>query len=117
LPGGALLVDTPGMREFGVLADDAALDASFSDISDLFSKCRFGNCAHTTEPGCAVLAALVDGTMSNERWQAYLKLQRELDFVARKDDPAAEATHRAHWKQVHRSQRAKNKLRRLNEDN
>jgi ribosome biogenesis GTPase len=116
LPGGALLVDTPGMREFGVLADDAALDASFSDISDLFSKCRFGNCAHTTEPSCAVLAGLADGTVSKERWQAYLKLQRELDFVARKDDPAAEAAHRAHWKQMHKSQRAKNKLRQRNED-
>jgi ribosome biogenesis GTPase len=115
LPSGALLVDTPGMREFGVLADDAALDASFADISELFSKCRFGNCAHTTEPGCAVLAALADGALSEERWRAYLKLQRELDFAARKDDPAAEAEHRAHWKQIHKSQRAKNKLRKRNE--
>jgi ribosome biogenesis GTPase / thiamine phosphate phosphatase len=115
LPSGALLVDTPGMREFGVLADAAALDASFSDIFDLFSKCRFGNCAHTTEPGCAVLGALADGTLSDERWRAYLKLQRELDFAARKDDPAAEAEHRAHWKQIHKSQRAKNKLRKRNE--
>jgi ribosome biogenesis GTPase len=70
LPDGALLVDTPGMREFGVLADDAALDASFPDIAELFSNCRFGDCAHTTEPGCAVLAALADGAVSNERWQA-----------------------------------------------
>lgn len=117
LPGGALLVDTPGMREFGVLAEDAALDASFADISELFPSCRFGDCAHTTEPGCAVLAALADGTLSEERWRAYLKLQRELDFEARKDDPAAEAAHRMHWKQIHKSQRAKNKLRRRDEDN
>jgi ribosome biogenesis GTPase len=117
LPGGALLVDTPGMREFGVLADDAAVDASFADVAALFPNCRFGDCAHTTEPGCAVLAALADATLSDERWRAYLKLQRELDFAARKDDPAAEAAHRAHWKQIHKSQRAKNKLRRRNEDN
>ncbi len=117
LPGGALLVDTPGMREFGVLADDAALDASFADVAGLIPNCRFGDCAHTTEPGCAVLAALADGTLSDERWRSYLKLQRELAFDARRDDPAAEAAHRAHWKQIHKSQRAKNKFRQRNEDN
>ncbi len=116
LPGGALLVDTPGMREFGVLADDEALDVSFADITELFGNCRFGNCSHSTEPGCAVLAALVDGSMSDERWQAYLKLQRELDFVSRKGDPAAEAAHRAHWRQLNKSQRTRKKLRMRDED-
>jgi ribosome biogenesis GTPase len=112
LPDGALLVDTPGMREFGVLAEDAALEASFADVAELFPNCRFGDCAHTTEPGCAVLAALADGTLSDERWQAYLKLQRELAFDARKGDTA----HRSHWKQIHKSQRARNKVRRRNEE-
>ncbi len=116
LPDGALLVDTPGMREFGVLAEDAALEASFADVAELFPNCRFGDCAHTTEPGCAVLAALADGTLSDERWQAYLKLQRELAFDARKGDPIAEAAHRSHWKQIHKSQRARNKMRRRNEE-
>ena len=112
LPSGALLVDTPGMREFAVLAGDAALEASFADIVELFPNCRFGDCKHTTEPGCAVLAALADGSLSNERWQAYLKLQGELAFDARKADPAAEAAHRRHWKQLNKSQRARNKMRR-----
>jgi ribosome biogenesis GTPase / thiamine phosphate phosphatase len=116
LPSGALLVDTPGMREFGVLADEEALDASFADVAALPPKCRFRDCKHVTEPGCAVLAALADGSLSEERWGAYLKLQRELDFTGRKDDPAAEAAHRAHWKQIHKSQRAKNKLRRRNDE-
>ena len=116
LPDGALLVDTPGMREFGVLAEDAALEASFADVASLFPNCRFGDCAHATEPGCAVLAALADGTLSNERWQAYLKLQRELAFDARKDDPAAEASHRAHWKQINKSQRARTKFRQRNDE-
>ena len=116
LPGGALLVDTPGMREFGVLADDEALDASFADVAALLPNCRFRDCAHATEPGCAVLAALAQGSLSQERWSAYLKLQRELDFSARRDDPAAEAVHRAHWKQIHKSQRAKNKFRKRNEE-
>ena len=116
LPSGALLVDTPGMREFGVLAGDAALDASFADIVELFTQCRFGDCKHTTEPGCAVLAGLADGTLSDERWRAYLKLQGELAFDARKGDPAAEAAHRRHWKQINKSQRARNKMRRDSED-
>ena len=112
LPSGALLVDTPGMREFSVLAGDAALEASFADIVELFPQCRFGDCKHTTEPGCAVLAALADGSLSDERWRAYLKLQSELAFEARKGDPAAEAAHRRHWKQLNKSQRARNKMRR-----
>ncbi len=111
LPGGALLIDTPGMREFGVLAEDAALEASFADVAELMTQCRFGDCAHVTEPGCAVLAALADGSLSDERWQAFLKLQKELDFEARKDDPKAQAEHRAHWKQLNKSQRAKKKFR------
>ncbi len=117
LPGGALLIDTPGMREFGVLAEDAALEASFADIAELVTQCRFGDCAHVTEPGCAVLAALAEGSLGDERWQAYLKLQKELDFEARRDDPKAQAEHRAHWKQLNKSQRAKKKFRaRADED-
>ena len=116
LPGGALLIDTPGMREFGVLAEDAALEASFADVAELMTQCRFGDCAHATEPGCAVLAALADGALSDERWKAYQKLQKELDFEARRDDPKAQAEHRAHWKQIHKSQRAKNKFRARGED-
>jgi ribosome biogenesis GTPase len=116
LPGGALLVDTPGMREFGVLAEDTALDASFADVAGLLPNCRFGNCGHTAEPGCAVLAARADGSLSEARWRAYLKLQRELAFGVRKDDPAAETAHRTHWKQTHKSQRAKNKFHRRNEE-
>lgn len=116
LPNGALLIDTPGMRELGLIANDAALDASFADIVDLMSTCRFGDCAHRTEPGCGVLAALATGALTDERWQAYLKLQRELDFEHRKGDPAAEAAQRRNWKQIHKSQRARTKLRQRSED-
>jgi ribosome biogenesis GTPase len=115
LPGGALLIDTPGMRELGLVADDAALDESFADITALIPQCKFSDCTHASEPGCAILAALADEGLSAERWQSYLKLQRELAFVARKDDPAAEADNRARWKQIHKTQRAKYKHRRDNE--
>jgi len=115
LPGGALLIDTPGMRELGLVADEAALDQSFADITALIPKCRFSDCTHAAEPACAILAAPADQSLSAERWQSYLKLQRELAFVVRKDDPAAEAANRVRWKQIHKTQRAKYKHRRDNE--
>ncbi|MBC7769667.1 MAG: ribosome small subunit-dependent GTPase A [Phycisphaerales bacterium] len=115
LPGGALLIDTPGMRELGLVADEAALDESFADILALMPACKFSDCTHASEPGCAILAALGDGSLSAERWQSYLKLQREVAFVARKDDSAAEAANRAKWKSIHKVQRAKYKHRRDNE--
>jgi ribosome biogenesis GTPase / thiamine phosphate phosphatase len=115
LPGGALLIDTPGMRELGLVADEAALDESFADIMALIPACKFSDCTHAAEPGCAILAALADGSLSAARWQSYLKLQRELAFVVRKDDPAAEAANRTRWKQIHKTQRAKYKHRRDNE--
>jgi len=116
LPSGALLVDTPGMRELGLLAVEDALDASFEDVIALFGHCKFGNCKHVSEPGCAVLAALKSGALPDERWQAYLKLQRELEFAATREDPAAAFAKRQKWKQVHKDQRAKYKHRSQNED-
>ncbi len=116
LPGGALVIDTPGMRELGLLADDAALDASFEDVVTLMGNCRFNNCSHANEPGCAVLAALQGGGISHERWQAYLKLGRELAFAARREDVSAEAANRARWKKVHKAQRAKYQHRKRNEE-
>jgi ribosome biogenesis GTPase / thiamine phosphate phosphatase len=116
LPSGALLVDTPGMRELGLLADDEALAASFADIVVLAEACRFNNCTHANEPGCAVLAALESGALSNDRWQAYLKLHRELAFAARKEDVVAEAANRARWKQVHKAQKAMYKRREREEE-
>jgi len=115
LPSGALLIDTPGMRELGLVAEDGALDESFADVLGLFQNCKFSNCTHVSEPGCAVLAALDDATLKADRWQSYLKLQRELAFVVRKEDPAADAVNRAHWKQIHKAQRVKYKQRRDND--
>jgi ribosome biogenesis GTPase len=116
LSGGALLVDTPGMRELGLLAVDAALEASFDDVTALLGACRFGNCTHASEPGCAIQGAIAEGVLSSDRWQAYLKLQRELAFAARKDDPALEAANRLRWKQIHKSQRARQKQRWRDDD-
>ena len=80
LDNGAMLVDTPGMRELGLVGTDAGLDAAFQDIGDFALNCRFPDCTHMHEPGCAVLAALESGELSDERYESYLKLKKEADF-------------------------------------
>jgi ribosome biogenesis GTPase / thiamine phosphate phosphatase len=115
LPGGALVIDTPGMRELGLLADEEALDATFADIAAL-PHCRFSDCSHGSEPGCAVRAALESGALSEARWRAYLKLQREMEFAEARDKPEVEAARRDRWKRIHKDQRARQKHRRRNEE-
>jgi ribosome biogenesis GTPase len=80
LDNGALLVDTPGMRELGLLGAGEGIEESFEDIHDLTLACRFSNCSHTREPGCAVQAAIEAGDLSEARYQSYLKLKRETEF-------------------------------------
>ena len=77
LPCGAMVIDTPGMRELGMWDSAEGLEKAFSDIELLATACRFKNCTHTNEPGCAVNAALADGTLSEERWQSYQNLRTE----------------------------------------
>jgi ribosome biogenesis GTPase len=78
LPGGALLLDTPGMRELQLWASEEALDSTFEDVTSLVAGCRFNDCSHQREPGCAVQAALRSGALSRERYESWRKLQREL---------------------------------------
>jgi ribosome biogenesis GTPase len=77
LEHGALLVDTPGLRELGMIDVEAGIDESFSDVKALIAKCRFNDCSHTREEGCAVLKAIEEGELSEERFESYLKLKRE----------------------------------------
>ncbi len=80
LPGGALLIDTPGMRELGNIAVEAGIEETFSEITALADSCRFTDCSHTQEQGCAILAALTSGDISNERYESFMKLARESAF-------------------------------------
>ncbi len=80
LEGGALLIDMPGMRELGMLGVDEGLDDTFADIGELAKNCRFADCAHASEPGCAVRAAIERHELSDERLQDYLKLRKESAF-------------------------------------
>jgi ribosome biogenesis GTPase len=95
LASGALLIDTPGLRTLGLWADTDALDESFSDIAALAEGCRFGDCAHHGEPGCAVQAALSEGALDPARYESYLSLQRELAFLNRRQDIRAQLEEKA----------------------
>lgn len=84
LPSGAMIIDTPGMRELGLFDADEGVDAGFSEVEELAAYCRFSDCQHKTEPGCAIHAALSDGTLSVARWERYSALKRESYFVDKK---------------------------------
>lgn len=76
-----LVIDTPGMRELGMWDAKSGIDRTFSDIEELALQCRFRDCTHTVEPGCAVQKALKNGTLSKERMQSYQKLKTENDYM------------------------------------
>ena len=103
VPGGALLIDTPGIRSLGVAGAADGIDSAFADIAELASGCRFSDCRHESEPGCAVRAALADGTLARERFDSHRKLEREAAHVARATDPLLRAEERRKWKAIHTS--------------
>ncbi|MCL1854177.1 MAG: ribosome small subunit-dependent GTPase A [Clostridia bacterium] len=81
LPSGAMVIDTPGMRELGLFDANEGIGASFSDVEELFMRCRFTDCGHQREPGCAVVSALADGSLTQERWERYRAQKRENEFA------------------------------------
>ncbi|MDX3072243.1 ribosome small subunit-dependent GTPase A [Streptomyces sp. NPDC088354] len=99
LPGGGVVIDTPGLRGVGLWDADAGLTQAFSDIEDLAARCRFQDCSHTAEPGCAVLAALEDGSLAHRRLDSYRKLLRENAWIASRTDARMRAEMRREWKQ------------------
>jgi len=112
LPCGAMFIDTPGMRELGLFDAEEGISAVFSDVEELFSHCKFSDCSHETEPGCAVKAALKDGTLPQEQWGRYTTQKRETRYV---DNKAAFMRERAQqhkdWHKASKSlkKRGKNK--------
>lgn len=108
LPGGALLIDTPGLREVGLWRGDEGVRRTFDDLAELAGSCRFRDCRHEAEPGCAILAAVGSGEVEHARLEAWRRLQRELDHVERKEDPAER---RAYDRALHREYRRVSKLK------
>jgi ribosome biogenesis GTPase / thiamine phosphate phosphatase len=105
LPGGGLILDTPGMRELQLWEADEGFDSTFQDVADLASECRFSDCAHETEPGCAVREAVASGTLAPERLESYRKLQGELAHLERRIDKRLAAEERRKWRNFSRSRR------------
>jgi ribosome biogenesis GTPase len=105
LPGGALLIDTPGLREIQLWSDGAGLDAAFEDVSGLFASCRFTDCSHGEEPGCAVRAAVEEGRLEPARLASFRKLQAELRALETREDPLKRREERGRWKAIYKSMR------------
>ena len=105
LPGGALLMDTPGLREMQLWDAEQGVAQTFAEVDALAKQCRFGDCRHEGEPGCAVQASLEAETLDPARLENRRKLLREQEFLRRKVDPEARQEQKELWKKMHRAQR------------
>jgi ribosome biogenesis GTPase len=103
LPGGGVILDTPGMRELQLW--DADLKQTFGDVEEIAARCRFTDCSHDKEPDCAVRAALEDGTLAADRWESYVKLERELAALELRRDAQARKEQRRQYKIRERAMR------------
>ena len=110
LPSGGMIIDTPGLREAQLWEGANALANVFEDIELLALRCRFSDCSHLTEPGCAIKAALGDGLLDPGRFESYRKLQRELRAVAAKSDLRIRIEDRKKWKRIITSARSRDRL-------
>ena len=110
LPGGGLVIDTPGIRELQ-LWDGGGIDEAFADVEDLAAACRFNDCSHNSEPGCAVNAALESGALAQDRYDSWRKLQRELRAIAIRADARLRREEKRKWQQ--RARDGRSRARRL----
>lgn len=100
LPSGALVLDTPGMRELQLWESTEGMETAFEDIEEIAALCHFSNCRHETEKRCAVREALEKGTIDSHRFENYLKMQKELNHLALRQDQFAQRTERNRWKKL-----------------
>jgi len=106
LDNGVSLIDTPGMREIGIWDDGSGVDQTFSDITELIASCKFSDCQHNGEPGCAIKGAIESGNLDEDRYEAYIKLQKEARFIARKNDQRLRAQEQKKWKAISKQSRS-----------
>jgi ribosome biogenesis GTPase len=107
LPGGGIVIDTPGLRELQLAESAGGFDAAFADVEELAGACRFNDCAHESEPGCAVLAAIETGELAPERLESWRTLQRELRAVAMRSDALLRKQETRRWKLLSRGARSR----------
>lgn len=105
LPGGSLLIDNPGVREIQLFGSEESLERTFLDVSALAAECRFTDCSHRSEPGCAVLAAVAEGTLSEARLESFRGLQRELRYLQMRQDESLRRAEKQKWRAIHREMR------------
>ncbi|MEO8290638.1 MAG: ribosome small subunit-dependent GTPase A [Gaiellaceae bacterium] len=105
LPGGCFLLDTPGMRQLQLWAEEGSAEGVFSDVTELAAQCRFADCSHESEPGCAVQIALANGALDPERYASYCKLVRELRALAVRQDARLQSEERKKRRRAARGRR------------
>jgi len=105
MPGGPLLLDAPGLREAALWADDEGVDASFPELVEFAGRCRFRDCCHSGEPGCAVQAALAEGLLDHRRYESYLELKREARYHQLRSLQSAQRAERVRWKDISKFQK------------
>ena len=105
LANGALLIDSPGLRAIGLVESPDALAATFSEVEELASACRFSDCRHHSEPGCAVQEAIAAGELGAGRLEGYERLRRDQERLAAREDPRLRAARRAEWRRFSKQQR------------
>ncbi|MCP4399291.1 MAG: ribosome small subunit-dependent GTPase A [bacterium] len=100
LETGGLLMDNPGMRELQLWGDESDLHGAFEEIEELALQCRFSDCGHDSEPGCAVKSALENGQLDRGRFQSYLKLQKEFEYLEQRQECSADYLEKKKWQQI-----------------
>lgn len=111
LPGRGVIVDTPGLRELQLWTNEDGASMAFSDVEALARECRFSDCSHQREPGCAVRAALEAERLDEDRVRSYRKLERERMHIARKHDQMLANEEKRRWKQIHKDNRRRMRIR------
>jgi ribosome biogenesis GTPase / thiamine phosphate phosphatase len=112
LPGGALLIDNPGVREIQLFGGEGSLERTFADVADLAERCRFRDCTHRGEPDCAVLTAVESGALASDRLESFRSLEKELRYLALREDEAAKSVEKKKWRAIHREMRRSGRHRR-----
>ncbi|MDK2809071.1 MAG: ribosome biosis GTPase / thiamine phosphate phosphatase, partial [Clostridiales bacterium] len=110
LQNGARIIDTPGMRELGVWVVEEGMESGFADIVELAKQCKFNNCTHTKEQGCAILDALQEGALSLPRWNNYRKLLRESKFQQEKENRSKKSERKLHNRKTKKSAHSKGQI-------